>query len=291
MAPATSYWPATRSPACSLGVNENGLRHCRQNPSVRPGWPSRERPTAAPHDGHTRLSSGTCGSFRIALAASTAGIAGTVVSPAPRRAPRRRVEEVPTRRVTPVLPRPARAEPRAVDASRLEAREAVEGASPTPAADVAVDPGRAGRARGRACRRRAGRRQRRRERRGAAADVAVAVQDVPGAPRLGAGGGGLLMGASPSGGPRAAAQIRLVRREQRLGAGQVGGGVVEHVAGPAVELGQVGATALRDRAAAPPAVAPAVPLRWSAPRPVRPPWRGRPRAGRRARRARSSAPA
>ena len=55
MAPATSYWPPTRSPACSLGVNENGLRHCAQNPSVRPGWPSRERPTAAPHDGHDPL--------------------------------------------------------------------------------------------------------------------------------------------------------------------------------------------------------------------------------------------
>src|SRR3954454_24160247 len=142
MAPATSYWPATRSPACSLGVKENGLRHCQQNPSVRPGWPSRERPTAAPQDGHTRLSSGACGAFRIALAASTAGIAGTVVSPAPRRAPRRRVEEVPTRRVTPVLPRRPRAEPSSVAASRLEAREAVEGASPR--ADVPVEPPRAG---------------------------------------------------------------------------------------------------------------------------------------------------
>src|SRR3954466_8696046 len=144
MAPATSYWPATRSPACSLGVNENGLRHCQQNPSVRPGCPSRERPTAAPQDGHTRLSSGTRGSFRIALAASTAGMAGTVVSPAPRRAPRRRVEEGPTRLVTPVPPCPAGAEPGAGDASRLEAREAVDGASPTPAADVPVDPARAG---------------------------------------------------------------------------------------------------------------------------------------------------
>ena len=121
-------------------MNENGLRHCAQKPSVRPGWPSRERPTAAPQDGQTRLSSGTWGSLRIALAASTAGIAGTVVRPAPSRAPRSRVEEVPIRRVTPPPLPAARADPRAVEASRLDARETVEGESPSPAGDVATEP-------------------------------------------------------------------------------------------------------------------------------------------------------
>src|SRR6476469_6840970 len=107
MAPATSYWPPTRSPARSLGLNENGLRHCAQKPSVRPGWPSRERPTAAPQEGQTRLSSGTRGSLRIAFAAPT-----------------------------------ARADPRAVEASRLDARETVEGESPSPAGDVGTEPAR-----------------------------------------------------------------------------------------------------------------------------------------------------
>jgi hypothetical protein len=49
------------------------------------------------------------------------------------------VEEVPIRRVTPPLP-PARADPRAVEASRLDARETVEGESPSPAEDVATEP-------------------------------------------------------------------------------------------------------------------------------------------------------
>ena len=100
MAPATSYWPPTTSPSFSLGVKENGLRQSGQKPSVRPGWPSRERPTGEPQDGQVRRSSGTIGFFMIAFAASTAGTGGIEVSPAPSRAPRRRVDDVPSRRVT-----------------------------------------------------------------------------------------------------------------------------------------------------------------------------------------------
>ena len=114
-------------------MNENGLRHFGQKPSVRPGWPSRERPTGDSQTGQLRRSSGTIGSFMIALEASTAGTGGIEVRPAPSRAPRNRVEEVPTRRVILVPPAAARAEPSAVDASRLEAREAVEAVWATPA--------------------------------------------------------------------------------------------------------------------------------------------------------------
>ena len=119
-------------PGVSLGVNENGLRHCGQNPSVRPGWPCRERPTAAPHEGQTRLSSGTCGSTISAVAASTAGCGGTVVRPAPRRAARSRTEDVPVRRVTLVAPA-VRAEPIGADASRDDARDTVDGLLSKPA--------------------------------------------------------------------------------------------------------------------------------------------------------------
>ena len=79
-----------------------------------------------------RFSSGTIGFAMIAAAASTAGIGGIVVRPAPRRAPRSRCEEVPTRRVT-VDPESARADPSAVEASRLEARETVDMLLTTPA--------------------------------------------------------------------------------------------------------------------------------------------------------------
>ncbi len=118
------------------------MRHFGQNPSVRPGSPSRDRPTGASHLGQVRRSSGTIGFFMMARAASTAGTGGIEVRPAPSRAPLSRVEVVPTRRVILLPPAAARAEPRAVEASRLEARDTVEGASPTPAgrpdAEVAV---------------------------------------------------------------------------------------------------------------------------------------------------------
>ncbi len=139
MAPATSYCPPTRSPAFSLGVNEKGLRQLGQKPSVRPGWPSRERPTAEPQFGQMRRSSGTIGSLSTAFAASTAGTGGMDVIPAPSRAPRRRVDDVPTRRVTLLPPTVARADPSAVEASWLEARDTVEGDWAMPAGEVAVE--------------------------------------------------------------------------------------------------------------------------------------------------------
>ena len=139
MAPATTYWPPTTSPSRSLGVKENGLRQVGQKPSVRPGWPSRERPTGDPHDGQVRRSSGTIGSLRTAPAASTAGTGGTVVRPAPSRAPRSRVEDVPTRRVTLLPSAPARAEPSAVVASWSDVRDTVEGDCAAPAGIVATE--------------------------------------------------------------------------------------------------------------------------------------------------------
>jgi len=71
----------------------------------------------------------------IAAAASTAGIGGIVVRPAPSRAPRSRfeeVEEVPSRPVT-LEPESARADPSAVEASRLDARDTVDELLPIPA--------------------------------------------------------------------------------------------------------------------------------------------------------------
>ena len=85
-----------------------------------------------------RFSSGTIGFAMMAAAASTAGIGGIVVSPAPSLAPRSRCEEVPTRRVT-VEPESARADPNAVEASRLDARDTVDMLLPTPAGWVATD--------------------------------------------------------------------------------------------------------------------------------------------------------
>jgi hypothetical protein len=49
-----------------LGVKENALPHFGQKPSVRPGWPSRDRPTGEPQFGQFRFSSATRGSFMIA---------------------------------------------------------------------------------------------------------------------------------------------------------------------------------------------------------------------------------
>ena len=85
-----------------------------------------------------RLSSGTIGFSSTALAASTAGTGGMEVRPAPSRAPRSRVDDVPTRRVTLLPPAPA-ADPRAVEASWLDARDTVDGDWARPAGIVATD--------------------------------------------------------------------------------------------------------------------------------------------------------
>jgi len=61
------------------------------------------------------------------------------VMPAPRRAPRSRVDDVPTRRVTLLPDALARLEPKAVEASWLEARDTVDGDWAMPAAIVATD--------------------------------------------------------------------------------------------------------------------------------------------------------
>ncbi len=74
-----------------LGVKEKALPHFGQKPSVRPGCPSRDRPTGEPQFGQFRFSSGTCGFFMIAWAASITGAGGTRVSPAPSRADRSRL--------------------------------------------------------------------------------------------------------------------------------------------------------------------------------------------------------
>ena len=58
---------------------------------------------------------------------SIAGIDGTCVSPAPSRAPRRRVDDVPSLRVSFEPAWAARAEPSGVEASRLDARDTVDG--------------------------------------------------------------------------------------------------------------------------------------------------------------------
>src|SRR6478672_6881079 len=116
MHPTTSYWPPTTSPACSLGVNEYGARHFGQKPSVRPGFPSRDRPTGEPHDEQNRFSSGTDGFSSTAERGSATGAAGTLVIPAPRCCTR--LVAVTNRRVGRL--RPARAEPIGVLDSFIE---------------------------------------------------------------------------------------------------------------------------------------------------------------------------
>jgi hypothetical protein len=62
-----------------------------------------------------------------AWAASIAGTGGIEVRPAPSRALRSRLDDVPRRRVTLLPDAPARAVPSAVEASRLEAWVTVDG--------------------------------------------------------------------------------------------------------------------------------------------------------------------
>ena len=120
-------------------MNENGLRQVGQKPSVRPAGRRGSGRPADPHDGQVRRSSGTIGFSSTAFAASTAGTGGMEVRPAPSRAPRSRVDDVPTRRVTLLPSALARAEPRAVEASWLEARDTVDGDWARPAGIVATD--------------------------------------------------------------------------------------------------------------------------------------------------------
>ena len=102
------------------------------------------------------------------MAASTGGTGGIEVRPAPSRAARSRWEDVPSRRVT-LLPPLVRADPSAVEASRFEARDTVDGVWAMPAGAVGTDAALWRGSRGRR-----------------AADVAVAVEDRSPAARLGA---------------------------------------------------------------------------------------------------------
>src|SRR5438445_3569707 len=113
MQPRTSYWPPTSSPAASFGVKSYAPPHFAQKPLVRPGRPSRERPTCAPHLEQYRLCSGTCGSARTASPGSRYSTSGISTRPRPR--PPRPVEREPL--VVGPLPREVvvraeRAEPR-----------------------------------------------------------------------------------------------------------------------------------------------------------------------------------
>src|SRR3954463_12525763 len=82
--PTTSYCPATTSPAASFGVNEKCAPQLRQNPSARPGVPSRERPTGSPHRAQKRRDSATEGAASTAPAGSRYGVGAIVTRPAPR---------------------------------------------------------------------------------------------------------------------------------------------------------------------------------------------------------------
>ena len=87
MQPSTSYCPATSSPGTSLGLKEYRVRQLGQNPSVRPGRPSRDRPTGWPQLPQNRRFSGTWGLASTAVAGSSAGTGGTATRPAPSLAP------------------------------------------------------------------------------------------------------------------------------------------------------------------------------------------------------------
>jgi hypothetical protein len=75
------------SPASSLGVNEYGLPHLVQKPSVRPGLSPRARPTGAPQSEReqNRFRSGTSGFSRTISRGSGRGTAGTCTRPTPSR--------------------------------------------------------------------------------------------------------------------------------------------------------------------------------------------------------------
>src|SRR6266487_2537037 len=125
--PTTSYWPATKSPAASFGANEKRAPQLRQNPSERPGAPSRERPTGSPQPPQKRRASSTAGFSSTALAGSRYGVAGISTRPAPRRL-RAVVRPVPERRPDVV---PAR------ESWVLMAAFGAEPAAPTPPPPVA----------------------------------------------------------------------------------------------------------------------------------------------------------
>ena len=119
-------------------MKEYSWPHWGQNPSVRPGTPSRLRPIALPHLEQLRLDSGTSGWGLIAFDGSTGGAGGTLVRPAPIRAARSRCEPERARRVA-REPAAARSEPKAADCTRL-AEVATDTSSPTAATEPCGPP-------------------------------------------------------------------------------------------------------------------------------------------------------
>src|SRR5512139_176242 len=84
-APATSYCPATRSPAASLAVKSKRSPQLGQNPDVRPGrspWP---RPTGLSQRVQKRRFSGTLGSAMTTADGSALATGGISMMPAPTR--------------------------------------------------------------------------------------------------------------------------------------------------------------------------------------------------------------
>src|ERR671917_374703 len=84
-APPTSYWPATRSPACSFAVKSNRSPQLGQKPAVRPGLPPWPRPTGLSQRVQKRRRSGTLGSAMTTDAGSADAIGATSTTPAPTR--------------------------------------------------------------------------------------------------------------------------------------------------------------------------------------------------------------
>src|ERR687894_751455 len=89
-APPTSYWPATRSPACSFAVKSNRSPQLGQKPAVRPGLPPWPRPTGLSQRGQKRRRSGALGAAMTTDAGSADAIgaaAEATVPPLPARLP------------------------------------------------------------------------------------------------------------------------------------------------------------------------------------------------------------
>ena len=84
-APATSYWPATRSPAASLAAKSKRAPQLGQKPAVRPGRPPWLRPTGLSQRVQKRRLSGTLGSAITTVAGSMVATGSMSMMPAPTR--------------------------------------------------------------------------------------------------------------------------------------------------------------------------------------------------------------
>jgi hypothetical protein len=84
-APATSYWPATRSPAASLAAKSKRAPQLGQKPAVRPGRSPWLRPTGLSQRVQNRRLSGTLGSAITTVAGSMVATGLISMMPAPTR--------------------------------------------------------------------------------------------------------------------------------------------------------------------------------------------------------------